>query len=297
GPAARHQSRPPGRPRGHPDRARERAGAPAPALRRARGAAARGRERPGDRRGDAARRVALVRALIVDDEPLARRELRRLLDIHGDVEVIGEAGGAVEAERAVTSLGPDLLFLDIQMPRRTGLQFLESLEEAPQVIFTTAHDEHALRAFELGALDYLLKPIAPARLATALERVRQRLSTPGGEMLSMTRPLLVRDGNDAWLVTLADVSVIEAAGNYVQLHFAVRPGDRRPLLLHSLSALERRLDPDHFFRASRRVIVNLDHIERFETGVRLELIAHLRGGQTVPFSRRQSVEFRRTRGL
>jgi two-component system LytT family response regulator len=234
-----------------------------------------------------------VKALIVDDEPLARRELRRLLAAHPDVEVVGEAGGADEAEQALAASGADLLFLDIQMPRRTGMQLLESLEDAPQVVFTTAHDEHALRAFELGALDYLLKPIAPARLATALERVRQRMAMPAGEALPMTRPLLVRDGDEPCLVTLQDISVIEAAGNYVQLHF----GERRPLLLHALSALERRLDPDHFFRASRSLIVNLDHVERFETGVRLELIAHLRGGRTVAFSRRQSQAFRQTRGL
>ena len=234
-----------------------------------------------------------MKALIVDDEPLARRELRRLLAAHPDVEVVGEAGGADEAEQALAASGADLLFLDIQMPRRTGMQLLESLEDAPQVVFTTAHDEHALRAFELGALDYLLKPIAPARLATALERVRQRMAMPAGEALPMTRPLLVRDGDEPCLVTLQDISVIEAAGNYVQLHF----GERRPLLLHALSALERRLDPDHFFRASRSLIVNLDHVERFETGVRLELIAHLRGGRTVAFSRRQSQDFRQTRGL
>jgi two-component system LytT family response regulator len=234
-----------------------------------------------------------VRALIVDDEPIARRELRRLLTEHADVEIVGEAGGAAEAERAVDSLAPDVLFLDIQMPQRTGMQLLESLADAPQVIFTTAHDEHALRAFELGALDYLLKPIAPARLANALERVRQRLAVRSDEALSMTRPLLVRDGEEAWLVTLTDVSLIEAAGNYVQLHF----GARRPLLLHTLAALERRLDPERFFRASRSLIVNLDHVTRFDTGIRLELIAHLRDGRTVPFSRRQSQEFRRRRGL
>ena len=234
-----------------------------------------------------------MKALIVDDEPLARRELRRLLDAHPDIEVVGEARDAAEAERALAALDADLMFLDIQMPRRTGMQLLESLDDAPHVIFTTAHDEHALRAFELGALDYLLKPIAPARLATALDRVRQRGATGAGDALSMTRPLLVRDGDEAWLVTLKDVSVIEAAGNYVQLHI----GERRPLLLHALSALERRLDPDHFFRASRNAIVNLGHVERFDTGVRLELIAHLRGGRTVAFSRRQSVEFRRQRGL
>ena len=109
----------------------------------------------------------------------------------------------------------------------------------------------------------------------------------------MTRPLLVRDGDQSWLVTLNDVPVIEAAGNYVQLHF----GERRPLLLHTMAALERRLDPDHFFRASRSTIVNLDYVERFDTGVRLELVAHLRDGRTVTFSRRQSQEFRRRRGL
>ncbi len=234
-----------------------------------------------------------MRALIVDDEPLARRELRRLLEVHAEVQVVGEAGGTAEAERLLTDLGPDLLFLDIQMPGRTGLQLLESLDDAPQVIFTTAHDEHALRAFELGALDYLLKPIAPARLATALDRVRQRLATPATNTLSMNRPLLVRERDQAWLVTLNDVSVIEAAGNYVQLHLR----ERRPLLLHALGALERRLDPDHFFRASRSIIVNLDHVERFDTGVRLELIAHLRDGRIVAFSRRQSMEFRRQRGL
>ena len=234
-----------------------------------------------------------MRALIVDDEPLARRELRRLLAEHADVEVVGEAGNAGEAAQALDALSPEVMFLDIQMPRRTGMQLLESLDEAPQVVFTTAHDEHALRAFELGALDYLLKPIAPVRLATALDRVRQRLAAPARDVLPITRPLLVRDGDDAWLVALQDVSLIEAAGNYVQLHF----GDRRPLLLHALSALEKRLDPDHFFRASRSTIVNLGHVERFDTGVRLELIAHLKDGRTVTFSRRQSVEFRRSRGL
>jgi len=234
-----------------------------------------------------------LKALIVDDEPIARRELRRLLTAHADIEVAGEAGSAAEAERALASLGPDLMFLDIRMPQRTGLQLLESLEDAPQVIFTTAHDEHALQAFDLGALDYLLKPIAAPRLAAALDRVRRRLSAPASDVLPMNRPLLVREGDQAWLVSLHDVPVIEAAGNYVQLHF----GEHRPLLLHALSALERRLDPGHFFRASRSVIVNLDYVERFDTGPRLELIAHLRGGKTVTFSRRQSVVFRHQRGL
>jgi two-component system LytT family response regulator len=235
-----------------------------------------------------------VKALIVDDEPLARRELRRLLAVHPEIEVVGEAGSAAEAERAIAALAPDLMFLDIQMPQRTGFQLLESLEDAPQVVFTTAYDEHALRAFEVGALDYLLKPIAPARLADALGRVRDRMqAAPRGEWLPADRPLLVREGERSLLVRLRDVAWIEAAGNYVQLHI----GEHRPLLLHSMSALERRLDPDRFFRASRGALVNLDHVERFDTGVRGELIARLKGGESVPFSRRRSVEFQRRRGI
>ncbi len=231
-----------------------------------------------------------MRALIVDDEPLARRELRRLLAAHAEVEVIGEAGSAAEAARAIETLAPDVLFLDVQMPQRTGFQLLESLDDAPQVIFTTAYDEHAVRAFEVGALDYLLKPISPARLATAIGRVRERLAAPKRrDVLPLDRPLLVREGEQSWFVRLADVALIEAAGNYVQLHF----GAHRPLLLHSLSGLETRLDPDHFFRASRGAIVNLHWIERFETGPRLELVAHLKDGRVVPFSRRQTTEFRK----
>lgn len=235
-----------------------------------------------------------MKALIVDDEPLARRELRRLLAAHPEVEVVGEAGSAAEAGRAIAALAPELVFLDIQMPQGTGFELLESLEDAPEVVFTTAYDQHALRAFEVGALDYLLKPVAPARLAAALGRVRERrTAAPRGEWLPLDRPLLVRDGERKLLVRLRDVAWIEAAGNYVQLHC----GGHRPLLLHSMAALERRLDPERFFRASRAALVNLDHVERFDTGVRGELIARLKGGGEVPFSRRQSVEFQRRQGL
>jgi two-component system LytT family response regulator len=231
-----------------------------------------------------------VKALIVDDEPLARRELRRMLAAHPEVEVVGEAGSAAEAERAVAELAPEVVFLDIQMPQRTGFQLLEALEDLPQVVFTTAYDEHAVRAFEVGALDYLMKPIAPARLAAAIGRVQERLApAPRATWLDPDRPLLVREGERGLLVRLRDVEWVEAAGNYVQLHF----GDHRPLLLHSLAALERRLDPDRFFRASRGALVNLDHIDRFDTGIRGELVARLRGGASVPFSRRQSTEFKR----
>ena len=235
-----------------------------------------------------------MRALIVDDEPLARRELRRLLEAHPEIEVVAEAGSAVDAERALSTHAPELMFLDIQMPGRTGFQLPEALDDAPQVVFTTAYDAHALQAFEVGAIDYLLKPIAPARLSSALGRVRERLAVaPRGEWLDPDRPLLVREGSQTLFVRLRDVPWIEAAGNYVQLHLR----EHRPLLLHSMTALERRLDPELFFRASRTALVNLEHVERFDTGVRGELVARLRGGGEVAFSRRRTTEFRRGRGL
>jgi two-component system LytT family response regulator len=234
-----------------------------------------------------------VRALLVDDEPLARRELRRLLSAHPEIEVVGEAGGAAEAERAIASLSPELVFLDIHMPERDGFELLESLEDAPQVIFTTAHDAHALRAFEVGAIDYLLKPVAPARLAAALARVVERPKDLAPAHAPSDRPLLLREGERSYLVRLADVAWFEAAGNYAQVHF----GGHRPMLLRSLDQLEHRLDPALFFRASRQAIVNLGHVEKFETGIRGELIACLRDQRRVPFSRRQSLAFRRRSSL
>jgi two-component system LytT family response regulator len=230
-----------------------------------------------------------VRALIVDDEPLARRELRRLLAAHPEVEIAGEAGNARDAARAIETLAPDLVFLDIHMPRTNGFELLETLDDLPQIVFTTAHDAYALQAFEVGAIDYLLKPVVPGRLAAALARVAERIREPAPAHAPGDRPLLVREGDRSWLVRLADVEWFEAVGNYAEVHF----GERRPLLLRSLNQLERRLDPEVFFRASRRHLVNLGFVERFETGVRGELVAHLRTGAVIPFSRRQTTAFRR----
>ncbi len=234
-----------------------------------------------------------MKAFIVDDEPLARRELRRMLAAHPEVQVVGEAGDPMEALARIAELDLDVLFLDIHMPQRTGFELLESLESAPHVVFTTAHDAYALQAFEVGAVDYLLKPVAPDRLAAAIARIAERRVQPAPTYAPPDRPILVRDGDRSWFVRLQDVALFEAVGNYAQLHF----GTHRPLLLRSLQQLEKRLDPEMFFRASRRHLVNLAFVERFETGVRGELVAHLRGGLEVPFSRRQSLEFKRRASL
>ena len=223
-------------------------------------------------------------ALIVDDERLARSELRRLLAAHPDVEIVGEARNADEALQMIAELEPDLLFLDIQMPGQTGFELLERLERVPMVIFTTAYDEYALKAFEVNAIDYLLKPIAPERLAAALDRVATRRPAT---MLS-TQQIFVRDGERCWFVKLNEIALLESEGNYTRLYF----GQNRPLLLRSLNYLEGRLDPAMFFRASRKHIVNLAFIESISPSVSGGFDVKLKTGQEVEMSRRQSQRFR-----
>jgi two-component system LytT family response regulator len=245
-----------------------------------------------------------MRALIVDDEGPARRELRRLLAPFSWVQIVGECANVSEARAAIEELAPELLFLDIQMPGGSGFDLLAQLEHLPQVIFTTAHDEHAVRAFEVDALDYLLKPIEPARLAHALARVREADAAPGVEaarsdprsadgndpagLQHPLQQLFVRDGGHCWFVPLRDVRLLSAEGNYVRLSW----GTREPLLGRSLAALEPRLDPAAFFRANRRQIINLHFIEQVEIGSGGRLHVELRGGPEVEISRRQARMFK-----
>ena len=228
-----------------------------------------------------------MKAVIVDDERLARVELRRLLARHPEIEVVGEARNAEEAAALVAQLSPDLLLLDIQMPGMTGFDLLERLEDVPQVIFTTAYDQHALRAFEVNALDYLMKPIAPARLAAALAKVRPSRKTPGLEQI------FVREGDRCWIVRLADVFLLQSEGNYTRVFF----NQERPLIRRSLNALEAQLDHAVFFRASRGEIVNLKWIEKTDISVSGGLVITLRGGRTVEMSRRQSARLREVLSL
>jgi two-component system LytT family response regulator len=231
-----------------------------------------------------------MKALIIDDEPPARRELRRLLSGFPWIEIVGECGNIVEAASKVEALTPELLFLDIQMPGGTGFDLLTRLEHVPQVIFTTAHDEHAVRAFEVNALDYLLKPIDPARLSAALARVTDAGVATGVEPRSDSplQQLFLRDGSQCWFVPLREVRLLTSEGNYVRLSW----GARHPLLGRPLSTLERRLDPKRFFRANRSQIINLDFIETVEAGLNGRLHVELRGGAEVEVSRRQTRLFR-----
>lgn len=228
-----------------------------------------------------------MKALIIDDERIARQELRRLLGAHAEIEIAGEARGGEEALELIAQLTPDVLFLDVRMPGMNGFDLLQRLEDVPQVIFTTAYDEYALKAFEVSALDYLVKPVAPTRLAAALAKLRP----PSAQ--SRMEQVFVRDGERCWLVRVADIFLLESEGNYTRLYFA----SERPLVPKSLAALQERLDPAVFFRAGRRHVINLKWVERVEPAASGNLLVILRGGTTVEMSRRQSTRFREALSL
>jgi two-component system LytT family response regulator len=231
-----------------------------------------------------------VKALIVDDEPLARRELHRLITTFPWIQVVGEASNIDEARVQVEALLPDVVFLDIQMPGGTGFDLLTQLDRVPRIIFTTAYDHYAVKAFDVNALDYLLKPIEPERLATALRKIQatpsSSQSTPAKD--APLEQLFVRDGARCWFVPLREVSVFSSEGNYVRLLW----GKERPLLGRSLGTLEQKLDPRRFFRANRQQILNLDFVKSVEVGQSGRLHVELRDGTEVEISRRQARLFR-----
>jgi two-component system LytT family response regulator len=235
-----------------------------------------------------------MKALLIDDERLARNELRRLLAAFPEIEIVGEASQSKQAREQMASLKPDLLFLDVQMPGETGIEFLESLEPpAPNVIFTTAFDEFAVKAFELNALDYLLKPVDPERLAVAIDRLRGLTrplvpKPPPAGCLDASDKVFVREGERCWFVEVGQIRLLESEGNYTRVHF----GDAQPQLFRSLNAMEARLDPKFFFRANRRQIINISWIDRIEPWFSSGLLVHLKGGAKVELSRRQAQEFR-----
>ncbi len=233
-----------------------------------------------------------MKALIVDDERLARKELMKLLEEHPSIEVVGEAMNADEAEKMIEELNPDLLFLDIQMPGRTGFQLLESLDSAPLVVFTTAYDEFALKAFEVNALDYLLKPITAERLSEAVQKIldkeKTRAGRRGDKKLGLEDQVFVKDGERCWFVSLANIRLFESDGNYIKVYFDAN----RPMIHKSLNALDEKLDERSFFRASRKHIVNLSWVEGIEPWFNGGLMVKLRGGDKVEVSRRQAAKFK-----
>ena len=241
-------------------------------------------------------------AIIIDDERLARSELRKMLTEYPEVEILGEAANADEALNMIPDLNPDLIFLDTQMPVKTGFELLEELDKVPAVIFTTAFNDFAIRAFEVNALDYLLKPIDPKRLSDAIQKLLfldEREINPlearneFRHLLTESDQVFVKDGEKCWFVKLAEIRLFESVGNYARVFF----GTNKPLILKSLNSLEERLDTKTFFRANRKHIVNLRMIEKVEPFFNGGLLLEIRGGEKIEVSRRQAVRFKEMMSL
>ena len=234
-----------------------------------------------------------MKALIIDDERLARTELKRLLTPFKEINVVGEAVNADDALEKIQELKPDLLFLDIQMPGKTGFEMLEELDSVPTVIFVTAYDEYAIKAFDYNALDYLLKPIEPNRLEETVNKLiekkrKKTISELDKNTLTEGDQVFVKDGEKCWFVKLENVRLFESEGNYVRIYF----GENKPLILRTLNYLDERLDDKTFLRANRKHIVNLKWIASIEPWLNGGLLVKLKDGQKVEVSRRQAIKFK-----
>lgn len=239
-----------------------------------------------------------MRVVIVDDERLARQELKSMLATYPGIDIAGECADVKSAIETINELKPDVVFLDIQMPGKTGFDLLEEITFVPEVVFVTAHDEYALKAFEVNALDYLLKPVQGARLSDAIKKVSEKIrknEDPQNKAnaLTETDQVFVKDGEKCWFVKLGDVRLFESEGNYVRLFF----GTQRPLILRSLNYLDERLSNKTFFRASRKHIINLQWIENIENWFNGGLLVKLKGGESVEISRRQAVKLKEMMSL
>ena len=233
-----------------------------------------------------------MRALIIDDERLARDELRRLLQEHPHIDIIGEAASVQEGLQQIERLSPELIFLDVQMPDGSGFDLLTLLEQPPKVIFTTAYDKYAIRAFDVSALDYLLKPVDPPRLAQAVQKLAPTAATqtpppaPDGKVF-------IKDGERCWFVALGDIVLFESEGNYTRVYF----DHHRPLLLRSLVQMEARLDAAKFLRISRSQIVNLSCVTGISPAPAGGMTLTLQNELKVSMSRRRAVLFKQLNRL
>ncbi|MEY3438462.1 MAG: hypothetical protein RL265_1047 [Bacteroidota bacterium] len=247
--------------------------------------------------------MKIFRTLLIEDERLAREELKSLLKDFMEIEIVGEARNGSEALEMIKKLSPDLLFLDINMPEMNGFEMIKHLEEIPQVIFVTAYDEFALKAFEVNALDYLLKPVDPKRLQEAIKKLSNSeedfnshsdvFLASKDRTLTLEDKVFIKDGEKCWFIELRKIRMLESDGNYVKVYF----DSSRPLLLRSLNSFEERLDARFFFRANRKFIINLQWISSIENwfngGLRVELME----GEKVEISRRQAIRFKEVMSL
>ncbi len=237
-----------------------------------------------------------IKTLLIDDEELARNELKFLLKDFSQIQIVGEASNADEAISMIDSLKPDLLFLDISMPGKNGFELLEELTQTPEVIFVTAFDEFAIKAFEANALYYILKPIKQERLQRAIEKAEKHIEEHQGQEsgnLSSDSQVFIKDGEKCYFIRIGDIFLLESAGNYVKVFFE----NKKPLLHKSLNLLEEKLPQEIFFRVNRQQMINLNYIQNIESYFKGGLHVTLKSGHTVEVSTRQAVRFKELMSL
>jgi two-component system, LytTR family, response regulator len=240
----------------------------------------------------------MIRTLLVDDEPLALLELESMLKHHADIDIIGFAHSGGEALTKIRDLQPELLFLDITMPDKSGFDILQDAEYAPVVVFVTAYDTYAVKAFEVNALDYLLKPVNAQRLSETIQKIVKRIQTPrdvgtSTEQLSIDKRIFIKNGDRCYFVPLSDIYLIESVGNYARLYYH----DNNPLMHKSLNYLEEKLPTTHFFRANRQHIINVHFIKKINSFFNNTLQVEMLNGYTIEISQRQSVIFKELMGI
>lgn len=235
-----------------------------------------------------------IKTILVDDEQLARQELSYLLKDFSAIEIIGEAGNYDDAKSLIEELKPDLIFLDVNMPAKNGFELLESLRFTPYVIFATAYDQFAIKAFEASALDYILKPIREERLAKAIQKVVDEINSTSNERaLDLESKVFIKDGEKCYFVKLSEIFMIESVGNYAKIFFE----KKSPLLHKSLNQLEEKLPETVFFRANRSQLINLNYIQNINAYFKGGLQVELKSGDKIEVSNRQAVKFKEMMSL
>ena len=233
-----------------------------------------------------------IRILLIDDEELARHELRYMLEAYDDIEIAGEAENVTGALEKISSLKPDAIFLDISMPGKNGFDLLSMLDDCPVVVFVTAYDEYAIQAFDANALDYILKPVRKERLEQAVNNIRKELGKKDDivkpDMLTLQSRIFIKDGEKCFFVRLEDIFLIENAGNYARFYFK----KESPLVHKSMNYLEEALPSSVFFRANRGEIININYIKNIESMFKGALNVILENNRKVEISTRQSVKFK-----
>lgn len=239
-----------------------------------------------------------MKAVIVDDERLARKELRKLLEEYPDIEIIGECSNGMEAITLINDKKPDLVFMDIEMPELNGFQVIEKIDKTPAIVFVTAYNDYALKAFEVNALDYIVKPVDPARLKETIAKLHEEnedINVDGFERGTLKKgdKVFIKDGEKCWFINIEDINLFESEGNYVRIYF----NKFKPLVLKSLNSLESKLDVRLFFRANRKYIINLNQIVHIENWFNGGLQVTLKDEKKIEISRRQAVKFKAMLGL